>query len=658
MDKDVRGTERWTEIEELCRTLRRPGSGRIADALEIDVAPDGTTAVFSALLMDRLEGAPQSRIARADLETGDVRILTLGPNSDRLARFSPDGGVVAFLSDRAAAGDFQLHLLDPRTGAVTATPPVDGWVEYLHWAPGGGRVLLAVAGHGADIAGGQGAVTSTRRDDEQPSWFPEIEAGDEDFAWRHAWVYDVETGEVARVSPEGVNVWEVAWAGDDALVAVVSPRPGEGDWYRARLELLEISGGRRELYAPTDQLGLPAASPSGTRIAVVEAFCSDRWFVAGDLHVIDRATGAIQSVDTHGVDVTFTQWRSEDRLLLGGHRGFETVVGVYDAGSGTFVETWVGREVTTGGRFLAAAGIGEAGDVALVGEGYTRAPELAVIRDGAYRSVVSFDTGYAELAGVISAVEEVTWAAPDGLRIEGWLLRPRGEGPHPLVMNVHGGPVGHLRPTWLGRNVLQLALVRRGYAVFFPNPRGSAGRGQDFARQVRADFGGADARDLLAGLDALVERGIADPARIGVMGGSYGGFMTSWLVTQDQRFAAAVPCYPHTNQVTEHLLSNIGDFMTIFMDDSFDNPGGRYFDRSPVMHARKVTTPTLSIAGALDACTPPEEARQFHRALRHHGVAESALLVYPEEGHGVKKYPTLIDYVTRVVLWFEHHMPA
>ena len=128
-----------------------------------------------------------------------------------------------------------------------------------------------------------------------------------------------------------------------------------------------------------------------------------------------------------------------------------------------------------------------------------------------------------------------------------------------------------------------------------------------------------------------MKQGIADPRRLGVTGVSYGGFMTSWLITQDSRFAAAVPVAPVTNQVTEHLIGNIPHFVTKFLADKYANPGGKYFERSPIMHVHKAKTPTLNICGARDRCTPPEEAVQFHNALLENGV-NSALLTYPEEG--------------------------
>ena len=285
-------------------------------------------------------------------------------------------------------------------------------------------------------------------------------------------------------------------------------------------------------------------------------------------------------------------------------------------------------------------------------------PEIAIIRKGGYQTVKSFGGAYGDHAKAIHAVERVTWQAPDGLDIQGWLLVPQGARPHPLITNIHGGPVGHARPRWLGRTGINLLmLLKRGYAILFANPRGSSGRGQEFARKVKGDMGGAETTDHLSGLDYLVQRGLADPARIGVTGGSHGGFMTSWLITQDSRFAAAVSVAPVTNQVSAHLISNIPNFVTLFLEDTYTNLGGKYYSRSPVMHADRVRTPTLSVCGALDRCTPPEEAIQFHNALVERGT-ESVLVIYPEEGHGIRRLPASIDYAARFVAWFVEHVPA
>jgi dipeptidyl aminopeptidase/acylaminoacyl peptidase len=289
-------------------------------------------------------------------------------------------------------------------------------------------------------------------------------------------------------------------------------------------------------------------------------------------------------------------------------------------------------------------------------DGYTHPPELTAVRDGEARTITSLaHEGTEYLRRLGGTVEEISWRARDGLEIEGLLVRPDGPSPYPLVVHVHGGPVFAYRQNW---TYLRLArfLAARGYASLFPNPRGSSGRGQAFVRGVFGDMGGEDTHDILCGVDAMIERGIADPQRIGVTGGSYGGFMSSWIVTQTDRFAAAVAVAPVTDWYGEHWLCNIPEFVSIFLRDEPTNATGRYFQRSPVMFARNVTTPTLSIAGELDRCTPPTQAAEFHHALRANGV-ESALVIYPKEGHGVRQLPAQIDYTTRVIEWFLRHMP-
>ena len=193
--------------------------------------------------------------------------------------------------------------------------------------------------------------------------------------------------------------------------------------------------------------------------------------------------------------------------------------------------------------------------------------------------------------------------------------------------------------------------------MFEPNVRGSTGRGREFAGLVVGDMGGGDVGDMLSGLDHLVATGLADPERLGILGLSYGGFMACWLPTQDTRFKAAVALSPVTDWYSERFGSNLGAWVGDFLDGEPKPAGGQYYDRSPVLFARADRTPTLLTAGMLDRATPPGQAIEFHNALAEQGVA-SDVVVYPGEGHGVHSFPALIDCTTRIVAWFERHMPA
>jgi dipeptidyl aminopeptidase/acylaminoacyl peptidase len=251
--------------------------------------------------------------------------------------------------------------------------------------------------------------------------------------------------------------------------------------------------------------------------------------------------------------------------------------------------------------------------------------------------------------------ERVRWTADDGLEIEGLLYKPaKAQAPYATVLYVHGGPVGREFSKAPGRNRFVTLLLDRGYAVLVPNVRGSSGRGQEYAERVYGDMGGAETTDHLAGLGSLIERGITDPTRVGVMGGSHGGFMTTWLVTQaPERFAAAVAISPVTDWRSQHFTTNIAYFDTLFVAP-MDDP--RREARSPILHADKTRTPTFLTAGDVDRCTPPGQALEFHQALLERGVP-TACAIYPGEGHGVRKYPAVLDWLTRIAAWFEEWMP-
>ena len=652
---DVRDTHVWQQVADHFRQLHEPAFGRANKIIEPSCSADGTRIAVTGFVYDELAGMPRQQ---AFVVHGDrLAPLTTMAGSSRLPKVSPAGTEVAFLSDRAEAGRFQLYLLrSGKLGEAEAAPHVPGTVEYCSWSSDGTRILLGVAGLGADLAGGQGSGTTYKPKDELPDWFPHVEAGASEESWRSLWVFELATGTLTKVSPEGLNTWEGVWLGPDALVAVTSPASDEGAWYTAVLTRIGLDGSTIELFKPTVQLGWPAATPTGSRVAVVEAICSDRWVVAGELRV-GAPGGELEKVDTGGVDVTATQWVDEDRLGFVGIRGLETVAGVYDVTSGKTAELWTSTETSCGARYPEAAWTND-GRVVLIEEGYAKAQQVVVIGDERTELAEIRHAGTDYLLSVAGTAEAVAWSAPDGLRIEGILLTPPGDGPFPLVINVHGGPV------WAYRNLFGMfsysypaLLVSQGYAVLNPNPRGSSGRGQDFARLVFGEMGGDDTNDFTSAVDTLVERGIVDPHRVGLIGGSYGGYMSSWLVTQDQRWAAAVPTSPVTNWYSQHFTSNIPHFDGLFLDGDPEVPGDKFHLRSPVAHASKVRTPCLNVAGALDRCTPPTQAQEFHQALLEHGV-ESQLVIYPQEGHGTRAFPAVIDYCTRLTTWFQTHMPA
>jgi dipeptidyl aminopeptidase/acylaminoacyl peptidase len=293
--------------------------------------------------------------------------------------------------------------------------------------------------------------------------------------------------------------------------------------------------------------------------------------------------------------------------------------------------------------------------VVVVHESTSIPPEIVLFEEGVWeRQLTSLND---ELAPKLPIGDwrAYSWESFDGLRIDGLLALPRDHenGALPTVVYVHGGPTSTW--PWSFPPMLMNMMLQEGYAVFLPNPRGSTGRGQEFARANLGDMGGGDFKDILAGVDALVRDGIADDARVAITGGSYGGFMSSWAVTQTDRFAAAMPFAVVTDWTSFHYTTNIGQFDALFLQGDPNDPAGPYPKWSPVFHAHECKTPTLIIHGEDDLCTPLPQATEFYNALVESGC-EVELVVYPREGHGWSESEHQIDAWNRIRDWLEKHV--
>jgi dipeptidyl aminopeptidase/acylaminoacyl peptidase len=355
------------------------------------------------------------------------------------------------------------------------------------------------------------------------------------------------------------------------------------------------------------------------------------------------------------LDVSWLEWRDSTSLWYAGPRGLGTVCGWLSL-DGSVRELWSG-DATLGARYLPRLSAA-AGGVRLVAvkEAWNEPREVVSLDpdrpDVGWRPVTQLN---AHLAGADPpGCERLVWASGDGLQIEGLLVRPpaRGREPHPLVVLVHGGPTA----CWSFQfgPLHALLLAHAGYAVLLPNPRGSAGRGQDFARANLGDLGGAELDDTLTGIDACVDAGLADSSRVAIMGGSHGGYIAAWAVTQTDRFAAAIPIASVSDLVSSHFTTNIANLDELLFG-AVPDPLTAYLDRSPIAYAENCRTPTLIIHGELDNCCPVSQAHELYHALAGAG-AEVELVIYPREGHAITEWSHQVDVWTRIERWLDRYL--
>ncbi|WP_205749992.1 prolyl oligopeptidase family serine peptidase [Brevibacterium sp. S22] len=621
------------------------------DVTDVTCSPDGTSIACSIEVAAENKHGRQHIVYIIDVETGKLTRLEPGVRPT----WSGDGNLLAY-----CVGDSEIAVRAITTNS-TRRYRFQGIIEDVRFSARGSRLLARVAEPGAHRSTANGATVvpgDEKGDDGGTSpdirtvgeAAPRVERTIETQGWRRLWVLDVETHEPAQLlSPEQVNIWEADWAGDE-VVAIASDRPDENAWYDAQVVVLSVRTAARKLEMPEGQFGFVRGSSDGTHVACIAAFCSDRGLVAGNVMLADLESGQVEHVLTDDVDITSLAWRDNASLLASGQRNLETVVGVISL-SGSWRPVWATEERTCGHWYPAVEPLTEAGadSFAAVVHSYYEPPALTLFGPfGERRIIDTANKGTDELVKRGGSLRIERWNAPDGLKVESLLAIPDTPGPHPMLVLIHGGPVAAYRTSWhLIYGWTQL-LVAAGFAVLHPNPRGSGGRGQSFAKLVRGDIGGADTTDITSGVRAMVNRGVADPSRVSVAGRSYGGFMAAWSITQTTDFTAAIVMAPATNWCSLHFSSNLTRFAETFLGDEVTNPNGYYFTRSPVFFADQVNGPVLNIAGAGDLTAPPTQSMEFHQALGHQG-RDSTLVIYPEDGHHIESRHATIDLMHRII---------
>jgi dipeptidyl aminopeptidase/acylaminoacyl peptidase len=611
---------------ELTMELRRPN--------EVALSPDGSRIAFAVSASFREQGKP----IETRLWVGDVGGELRPGETGSLPRFSPDGSRLAFASDRGHEGRLSLWVDDRELGEIS------GSVESIHWSPDGSHLLVLAADLGADRASADSGtkIEEAGAEAQDPKVFRPA------LFWRQLWLVDAATGETRQVTPDRVNVFEVSWAGGKA-VAVCTDEPSESAWYEAWLGLIDLNALTVErVHTPKWQLQAPRISRGG-QVAFIEGFSSDRGTLTGTVHVLGRGPIAPE------LHATWIEFGDEDTLWVAGWRGGGTFAGRLSL-DGSYEEL-AGGDLTLGRRYLPALAVSADGSHAAAAyESADDAPEVVLWENGGRRTLTTLN---AEVAPRLANLDwrAYRWSSFDGLEIEGLLALPRGgaNGPLPLVVLVHGGPTACWSWAFAPEYGLVQLLAAEGYATLLPNVRGSVGRGSAFAEANLGDMGGGDLKDILTGIDALVRDGIVDDRRVAITGGSYGGFMACWAVTQTDRFAASLPMAVVTDWVSFHSTTNIGQFDRLYLQADPYDAQGDYTRRSPVYHAQKCSTPTLIFHGEDDLCTPLSQAVEFYNALVAAGC-ETELVVYPREGHGWTERGHQIDSWNRTRDWLARHV--
>ncbi len=434
------------------------------------------------------------------------------------------------------------------------------------------------------------------------------------------------------------------------------------DWPSSDLSLVDVADGKiRPLVHTAAAETTPLYSPDGESIAYVASDDPPKWGDGGRVHVIPAAGGhsreLAETSNGWGRYSELVGWSADGKKLYfteAQHMSLKLLALPLDGGGPEEINHEPGT--SAGGMFLNARRT----HFGFAWEQIDRAPEAFVAAVDHFQPAPVSHVNR-DLPNVpLGRTEVIHWKSKDGQEIEGLLTYPVGyeKGKkYPLLLVIHGGPMGAFMQTYDGTATYYpvAAFASHGYAVLRANVRGSTGYGKKFRYANYGDWGGGDFGDLMSGVDYVIDQGVAAPDRLGVMGWSYGGYMTSWTITQTHRFRAASVGGGVTNLMTFNGTADIPSFLPDYLGGEFWDKPEIYQERSPMFHIKGVNTPTLITHGEIDERVPLSQDEELYSALKRQGCT-TKMVIYPRTHHGIEEPRLMLDCMNRNLDWFDRYV--
>lgn len=646
------------------RELFQPADlARLADLTEPEFAPDGKHLVYTVGSANLAEDKSQSDLWRVGYDGDDRRQLTDTPDSNEWrGQWSADGKSLAFLSDRRRAGEeeedatTQVWMMPAAGGEARRLTDFADGVEDFVWSPDGKRLAL--------IAWDPEFPAGTPKPKNPPPivtdryQFKEDGSGYLGARRKHLYLFDLANGKIEQLTSGAHDEQLPAWSPDGKLIAYVTKRGADPDRHlNFDIYVIEPKAGASERQLttfPGSDLDpywetRPAWSPDSTRIAYLRSG-EDKWiyYAPWQLAVVDVASG--KATIPAPIDRCFykPRWSADgDSVYALVEQSLVTHLSRIDLADGKVTE------LTHGARFDYDLDVSADGRIVVLGGDDRHPYEISAVEPQGLHALGKHNEW---LAGKqLAEVEKIGFLAKDGTPLEGLLVKPVGYQTgkrYPTLLRLHGGPVyqfsHEFMPDWQ-------AYAAQGYAIVAINPRGSSGRGFDFAKAIYADWGNKDAEDVLAGAEHVADMGIADPERLGIGGWSYGAILTNAVIARDSRFKAAISgagasnmyaMYGHDQYIREYALE---------LGSPWNNRA--LYDRAstPFLHADRIGTPTLFQCAEMDLNVPCLGAEQMYQALRSLAVP-TQLVIYPGENHGLTVPSYLRDRLQRNLAWYDKYL--
>ncbi|MFQ5705535.1 MAG: prolyl oligopeptidase family serine peptidase [Gemmatimonadales bacterium] len=584
--------------------------------------------------------------------TGKLNVqYTTAEKSSSNPSFSPDGKYLAFTSSRS--GKNQIWMMRVQGGEAFQLTNGEKGVGSYRWSPDGS--LIAYTMQDPDSPEEKKAKKEKR----------DVILVDKNFKYSHLYTVAVAENDsgghdTQRLTAGQFHVTSFDWSPDGKFIAFThqpDPRINTGGIATDISVVPADSGAVRLLIRRPGADGNPRYSPDGGTIAFISHGGTPQRIGLGDVYVVSARGGEPSKLaDTPDRSARMLGWTADGRSILVTEavRTTRQVVSVPVDGSATS---------------LLGSGDGVLGSVSLdrqtVHMAFTyQEPEMPAdvyvspVRQFHRTKLTAVNAGVPRPA--MGKTELIRWQSKDGLAIEGLLTYPVGYQKgrrYPLILNVHGGPAGVYSRSFTGNASVYMLqyFAQNGFAILRPNPRGSSGYGKEFRYANYKDWGFGDYEDVMSGVDQVIAMGVAHPDSLALMGWSYGGYMTSFIVTRTNRFKAASMGAGLPNLISMVTTTDIPDYLVAHMGGEFWNDYKTYQEHSAIYRIKNVTTPTQVIHGARDLRVPTTQGQEFYVALSRRGVP-TEMIVYPRTPHGPREPKFVMDVSHRIMTWFSKYL--
>jgi dipeptidyl aminopeptidase/acylaminoacyl peptidase len=625
-------------------------------------SPDGATIAFVVTTVDQKQNRRRSEIWTVPADgSREPMVLTTAPQSSNSPRWSPDGRTLAFLSARPTAGDSgadaaraQIWFLPLTGGEPRRVTNLPNGVSSFQWSPDGTKIVAVSRIGPSDEAKSPSDVRHYAHANykfNDSGWFDDKRA--------HLWVVDVAGGRSTPItSGDDWNDSDPQWSPDSRKIAFVSDRTGHAfdEGHNTDVWVIDAAGGPLTKISDHDTAdNSPRWSPDGRTIAFLSSVPEKSH---PKIWLAPSTGGAAARLAADGLDLipSGLRWAEGGKALY-----FETG---YRGTSQLFRVDLAARRaaaVTSGDRTVRFVDVSDkTAKLAYAVNDPTHLDDLYVSDlDGRNPRQLTHLNAALWKQLTLVPVERVPYKGADGWDVDGFFMKPVGwvaGRQYPMILSIHGGPAGQYGFDWYHEFQVYAA---RGWAVFFANPRGSTGYGEKFERGIELNWGGKDYVDVMNGVDAaLAKYPWIDKDRLGVTGGSYGGYLTNWIVSHTNRFKAAVTLRSISNFVSDDgTRDGAYGHADDFTGDIFEKHD-LYWNASPLKYVQNVKTPTLVLHSDNDFRVPIEQGEQWFRALQHFGVP-SEIVFFPRENHNLTRTGEpkhLVESINWQVYWFERYI--